>query len=88
MADRNAPAPDPGKPAALTVEGRSPPAEFKVAEIREDGTVILELGDGRMFPATVAEGVEGVHKRGTVLVKADGLNDDKTPIGPVITKVV
>lgn len=89
MADRSPPtAPDPGKPEALTTAGKSPPAEFKVAEIREDGTAVLELGDGRMFLATVAEGLEGVRKRGTVLIKADGVGDDDVPINPVITKIV
>lgn len=50
-------------------------SEFKVVEKREDGTVVLDLGDGRMTVAEVAEGVNDIRKGSMVAIAADGLED-------------
>jgi len=82
--------PDPAKPAALTTDNKDKPspAQFKVAEVRDDGDVVLELGDGRVFLATVKDGVEGVKKHATVTVKVEELDKHDVPVGAVIQKVV
>jgi len=59
--------------------------EFKVAERREDGTVVLDLGDNRMAVATVKDGVEGIRKGGTVTITATGFNDG-VPEGAEVIK--
>ncbi len=61
--------------------------EFKVAERREDGTIVLELSEGRMIVATVKDGVEGIRKGGTVNITADSFLEDGTPENPVVVKV-
>lgn len=60
--------------------------EFKVAERREDGTVVLLLDDGRMVPATVKDGVEGIRKGGTVTISAKGFSEDGVPEAPEVIK--
>lgn len=61
--------------------------EFKVAEKREDGTIVLALGDGRMVVAQVADGVEGIHKGGKVIITAESFLEDGTPEGATVVKV-
>lgn len=61
--------------------------ELKVAEKREDGTVVLELEDGRMLVATLKDGVEGIRKGSTVNITADSFLEDGTPENPVVVKV-
>lgn len=60
---------------------------FKVAEIREDGTAIVELEDNRMVVARVKEGVE-VKKGQTVTITSDGEDKGGAPTNVVVTKVV
>jgi len=80
---------DPEKPAALTTSTKEKlaPAEFKIADVLDDGSVILELGDGRMFAATVKEGVEGIKRHATVTVKVEELDKHDVPVGAVVQKV-
>lgn len=61
--------------------------EFKVAEKRDDGTVILQASDGRMFPATLKEGVEAPHKGSMVTIGAHELDGDGIPKTAEITKL-
>lgn len=66
----------------------TPKPEYKVAEVREDGVAVLELGDGRMFPATVPADVEGVKKKATVTLADGDLDKEGVPVEAVITKVL
>jgi hypothetical protein len=65
----------------------APPKEFKVAEIREDGTIVLALNDGRMFPAAAKENVV-VHKNATVRLAPGEFDKEGVPVKPVIASVV
>lgn len=60
--------------------------QLKVAEKREDGTVVLELEDGRMLVATVKDGVEGIRKGGMVNITAPSFLEDGSPEAPEIVK--
>ncbi len=77
---------DPGKADALTNDDPDAlPATFKVVEVR-DGLAILDLGDGRMFPAEVGK-VEDVKKHATVTIKNESINKDGVPVGATVFKV-
>lgn len=71
------------KPKTETVD--APTTEFKVAELR-DGIAILEMEDGRVFPAEIKEGLE-LKKHAHVTVKYDEANKDDVPIGATVVKV-
>jgi len=60
------------------------PKDFKVAEVREDGLVIVEMPDGRMFPVAVADGVE-VKKRNAVKLKFTEVDKDGVPVDATLT---
>lgn len=64
--------------------------EFKLAEQREDGAIVLQTADGRMFTAGTAENLTlakgDVLKSSTITVSHDGLVDG-VPTNPVVTKV-
>jgi hypothetical protein len=60
------------------------PAEYKVAENREDGTVVLELTDGRMFVANVSEGGEKPRKGSSVAVNHGGLDAEGVPVNAIL----
>ena len=64
-----------------------PNTEFKIAERREDGTVVLQLDEGRMVVAQVKEGVEGIRKGSTVNITADSFLEDGTPENPTVVRV-
>lgn len=68
-------------PASPTAE----PGEFKIVELR-DGVAIVEMEDGRMFPAGIAEGLE-LKRRDKVTLKIEETNKDGVPVGATITKV-
>ncbi len=72
----------------LTTEGKGKPAEFKVLHVLDDGSVHLDLGDGRVFAATVDEKVEGVKKGAHVTIRTTGLDKDEVPAEAVVTKVL
>lgn len=69
-------------------ETETPAAEvtFELAENRDDGTVVLKTEDGRMFVATVAEGVDTADliKSAKLTVEHEGL-EDGVPQTPVVT---
>lgn len=60
--------------------------EYKIAELRDDGTAVVELPDGRVFVAEVKEGVE-LRKHAKVSLTNDGERDG-VPTKAVITKVL
>lgn len=64
---------------------------FAIAEVLyEDNRIILELNDGRMFGAKLADGLEvrkgDVIKTSIATVEHEGL-DDGVPKNPVVTKI-
>lgn len=61
--------------------------ELTIAEIRADGTAILELPDGRMFPASVKEGL-AVRKGAKVSITSEGEGKDGVPIEATVTRVL
>src|SRR3954464_9109936 len=64
-------------------------AEFKVAEIRPEGTVVLYAADGkRMFTASVKEGLEGVRKGSKVNITSDGEDETGAHKSAQIIKVL
>lgn len=66
----------------------NPSPEYKIAEVRKDGTAIIELEDGRMFAAAgVAEGVE-LRKHSKVALKFAEHGADGVPQDATITKVL
>lgn len=70
------------------LDERPPEGDYKLAEVRDDGTVIIELPDGRMFPAAgVADGVK-THKRAKVELTFDSLDKDGVPVGAIVSKVL
>lgn len=72
---------------ATTIASTTPPTkEFKVAEVRDDGTVILQMEDGRMFPAEAKDGVD-VNKRSTVFITNEGEDKDGTPLNAKIARI-
>ena len=66
---------------------KTPDPEFKIAERREDGTVIAQMEDGRMFPVAVAEGVE-LRKGSKVGLKFAESDKDGVPVDATVTKVL
>lgn len=61
--------------------------DFKLAEPRADGTLVLQTEDGRMFVAKLAEGVEpDVIKSSTITIAHEGI-EDGVPTNPVVTKI-
>jgi len=66
----------------------APAPEYKIAEVREDGTAIIEMEDGRMFAAAgVAEGLE-LRKRAKVTLKHVETDKDGVPVDATVTKVL
>jgi hypothetical protein len=61
--------------------------EYRVAEIRDDTTAIVELEDGRMVPATFKEGTQ-LKKGDKVAIKSDGEDKGGAPLKVEITRVL
>ena len=79
----------PGKEDAPVKAPEAPKPDegtFKVAELRNDGAVI-EMDDGRMFVAAIADGVE-LRKRNTVSLKFAERDKDGVPVDATVTKVL
>ncbi|MET0375918.1 MAG: hypothetical protein ABW128_16890 [Rhizorhabdus sp.] len=55
--------------------------EFKVAEVREDGVVVVVMDDGRMFTLPDYAG-ERPRKGSKIDIIADGVDEDGTLINP------
>lgn len=76
------------KAVAQSVQPDAPKvgADFTVAEVREDGTVIVAMEDGRMFPAEAPEGVE-VKKGNVVVLKSPEFDKHDVPKDAKIARV-
>lgn len=77
MADPT-PAPSQSKP--------EPKPEYKIAEVRADGTVIVQMEDGRMFPAEAKEGL-ALRKHAVVEISHDGTDKDGAPLAAKLVRV-
>lgn len=60
---------------------------LKIAEVREDGTAVVEMPDGRMFTASVKDGLEGVKRGAEVTIKSDKLDKHDVPVDAEVVKV-
>ncbi len=72
---------------APKTEVKTSAPELTIAEVRGDGTAILELPDGRMFPAVVKEGL-AVRKHAKVQITSEGEDKDGVPTSAVVTKLL
>lgn len=68
------------------VDGRS--TGYKVAEVRDDGTIVLFLEDGEtMFTARTREGLEGVRKGSVVVIKAGEADKSGAPTDAEVVRL-
>jgi len=76
-----APAPD------KVVSGvKAPSPDAKVVEVRENGDHVIQIEDGRMFPAEVKDGVQV--RKGTKVEFTSDPDTGNGPQGAVITKAL
>lgn len=62
---------------------------YKVAEVRADGTIVLFMEDGEsMFTAKSREGLEGVRKGSTVVIKAGEADKSGAPTNAEVVRVL
>ncbi len=75
---------EPAKPAPAAPVEKTPKPVFKLAEIRDDGTAIVEDEAGRMFAAELKEGAERPRKGSFVELTYKELGPDGVPVEPKI----
>lgn len=63
-------------------------AEFKLAEVRADGVAVVEMEDGRMFTATLPEGMDKPRKGAKLRLAHAGLDKEGVPEIAVIESVL